>query len=112
MTETAQFGFKELYSVLLKATYPMEIKGRKFEVGETIAAFDRISIANFEEIKSYISANGGFDNRARVDWDTTKEVQLIFSQGVFSKTQFALMNGLRLFDVQNESIEVPKYEEK
>lgn len=78
MTETAQFGFKELYSVLLKATYPMEIKGRKFEVGETVAAFDRISIANFEEIKSYISANGGFDNRARVDWDTTKEVQLIF----------------------------------
>ena len=35
----------------------MEIKGRKFEVGETIAAFDRISIANFEEIKSYIKEN-------------------------------------------------------
>ena len=61
MTETAQFGFKELYSVLLKATYPMEIKGRKFEVGETVAAFDRISIANFEEIKSYIKLYKNFE---------------------------------------------------
>lgn len=112
MSENTQFGFKELYSVLLKATYPLEIKGRKFETGETIAAFDRISIANFEEIKSYISANGGFGNRARVNWDTTKEVQIIFSQGVFSKTQFALMNGLRLFDKQEQQVFVPKYELK
>ena len=51
--DNSQFGFKELYSVLLKTTYPLEIKGRKFEVGETVAAFDRISIANFEEVKNY-----------------------------------------------------------
>lgn len=110
--DNSQFGFKELYSVLLKTTYPLEIKGRKFEVGETVAAFDRISIANFEEVKNYITANGGFENRARVNWETTKEIQLIFSQGVFSKTQFALMNGLRLFDIQKESLCIPKYEEK
>jgi hypothetical protein len=35
-------SFKELYDVYLKATYPMEIGNRKFEVGEPIAHLDRI----------------------------------------------------------------------
>jgi hypothetical protein len=42
-----EIGFKELYQVSLKATYPIEAGGRIFEVGESIASFDKISIANF-----------------------------------------------------------------
>jgi hypothetical protein len=38
----SNFGLKELYEVSLKATYPIEVKGRKIEIGETIAFFDRI----------------------------------------------------------------------
>ena len=79
-------GFKELYEVSIKATYPIEIGDRKIEVGETIAAFDRIQIANFEEKKNFISANGGFDNRARVWWEETKEIRLSLVQGVFSQS--------------------------
>jgi hypothetical protein len=37
-----EFGLKELYSVVLKATYPIEIGGRIFEPGEVIARFDKI----------------------------------------------------------------------
>lgn len=68
------FGLKELYEVSLKATYPIEIKGRTIEVGETIAVFDKIQLANFTENKRFISANGGFDNRPRVWWEETKDI--------------------------------------
>lgn len=80
-----EFGMKELYSVFLKTTYPMRINGKDFEEGEIIAAFDKIQLANFQEIQKMASANGGFDNRPHVVWKTTKEVDFIFSQGIFSK---------------------------
>ena len=70
----SEFGLKELYEVSLKATYPIEVKGRIVEVGETIALFDKIQVANFQEIKKFVSANGGFDNRPRVWWEETKEI--------------------------------------
>lgn len=82
---TNEIGFKELYDVSLKATYLIEIGGRKIEVGETIAAFDKIQIANFEERKNFISANGGYDNRAHIWWEETKEISITLAQGVFSK---------------------------
>ena len=103
-------GSKELYEVSLKATYPIEINGVKFEKGETIARFDKIQLGSFNQIKNFISANGGFDNRARVIWETTREVDLNFSQGVFSKIQFAIMNNARLFKIDNELIHVPRRE--
>jgi hypothetical protein len=81
-----ELGFKELYEVALKATYPIEVGGRKIEAGETVAFFDKIQIANFQEVKNSTSANGGFDNRGRVFWESTKEVKINFTQGAFSKT--------------------------
>jgi hypothetical protein len=81
-----KIGFKELYDVTLKATYPIEVSGRTIEKGEVVAIFDNISLAQFSEIKSHVSSNGGFNNRARVFWTDTKEMKLSFNQGVFSKT--------------------------
>ena len=89
-------GFKELYQVSLKATYPIEMSGRQIEIGETIASFDKITIANFQEIKNTISSNGGVGNCALVFWESTKEVKISFSQGVFSKTQLSLMMNSQL----------------
>ena len=91
-----EFGLKELYSVTLKATYPIEVEGRKFEAGEVIARFDKIQIANFREITSRVSANGGKSNPALIVWEDTKEIQLNFTQGVFSKLQFALLSNSNL----------------
>lgn len=54
-----EFGLKELMDITLKATYPIEMDGRKFETGEVIARFDKIQIANFRELTSRVSANGG-----------------------------------------------------
>lgn len=91
-----EFSFKELYDVSLKATYPFEYCGRHFEPGETIVIFDKITIANLNEIKNTISAKGGFNNANLVTWETTKEVRFNFSQGVFSKLQFALLNNSKM----------------
>lgn len=91
-----QFGLKELYEVAIKATYPIEFGNRIIEPGEIIARFDDISISNFNEVKQVITANGGWDNRAHIWWTTTKEVDLTFTQGVFSKEQFALLSGAKM----------------
>ena len=97
-------GFKELYEVSLKATYPIEMGDRRIEIGETVAAFDKIQIANFEEKKNFISANGGFDNRARVWWEETKEIRVSLAQGVFSKDQLGVMTNAKLITNEGESV--------
>ena len=97
-------GFKELYDVSLKATYPIEVGGRIIEVGETVAAFNKIQIANFEENKNFISANGGYDNRARIWWEESKEIRITLAQGVFSIEQMILMTNARLLNNDGLSV--------
>ncbi len=104
-------GFKELYEVSLKATYPIEMSDRKIEVGETIAVFDKIQIGNFEEKKSFFSANGGYDNRAHVWWEETKEVRVSLVQGVFSKEHLALMTNAKLVNDEGRSVIDVNYRE-
>ena len=101
-----EFGLKELTDLTLKATYPIEVEGRTFEEGEVIARFDKIQLANFQEIASRKKATGGFDNRTLVTWEDSKEIQLSFTHGVFSKTQFALLNNAKLISHQDELIYV------
>lgn len=101
---TNELNFKELYEVSLKSTLPIEVSGTKIEAGETIAFFDNIQIANFQEIKSVASTNGGWDNRAHIFWETTKEVKINFSQGIFSKIQLALMTNAQLVNNEGEQI--------
>ena len=109
---TNELNFKELYEVSLKSTLPIEVSGKKIEAGETIASFDRIQIANFQEIKNTASANGGWDNRAHIFWETTKEVKINFTQGVFSKIQLALMTNAQLIKNEGEQfIPINKREE-
>ena len=97
-----EFGLKELTDLTLKVTYPIEMAGRIFEPGEVIARFDKIQLANFREVTSRASANGGFDNRSHVIWEDPKEIQLSFTQGIFSSRQFALLSNAHLVDVQGE----------
>ena len=108
-----EFGFKELYSVTLKATYPIEVGENTFEPGEIIASFDNIQIANFQEIKTSFSAQGGFDNRSHIFWESTKEIKINFTQGIFSKTQLALMTNAKLVSqLDNSGILIGMREER
>ena len=97
-----EFGLKELYELKLKATYPIELEGRTFEPGEVIASFDKIQLANFREITSRTSSTGGRGNTPLVSWEDPKEIQLNFSQGVFSKRQFALLSNANLISFTPE----------
>lgn len=95
------FSFKELYDVYLKLTYPLEIGERNMDEGEVIAKFDKIQMAALQENKSIATSSGGFDNRDRIFWETTKSVSISFSQGVFSKTHFALLSNSKILNVDN-----------
>lgn len=107
-----EFGsFKDFESVRLKATYNIEIGDRIIEPGETIAYFDKVQIAGLNEVKDYITAHGGFEDRTRVIWDRTKELHLMFARGVFSKEQFALMYNSHLMErAQGDHTMVPMRE--
>ena len=94
-----EFGMQELYFVQLKSTYPIEIKGVQYAAGEVVAAFDKIQIANFKEINREVAAQGGYQNKKLVIWDRTEGVNLIFTQGVFSKTQLGLMHNARVLSI-------------
>jgi hypothetical protein len=99
-----EFGMQELYFVQLKSTYPIEIKGKEFAAGEVIAAFDKILIANFQEIHREAAAQGGYQNRKLTIWNRTEGVDLVFTQGVFSKTQLGLMHNARLLNINDNQI--------
>ena len=90
-----QFGLKELTDLTLKTTYKIEIGGREFEPGEVVARFDKIQVANFQELTQRISANGGYGNATQIIWEDPKELQVNFRQGVFSQRQFAVLNNLK-----------------
>lgn len=107
-----EFSLSELYEVYLKTTYPIEINGRLFEEDETICVFDKVQISNFNEVKKYVTAHGGFGDTDRVFWETTKEVDINFSQGIFNQLQFALLCNARIImKEKNEALLISKREE-
>ena len=91
-------SFKDFESVRLKATSTMEIGNRTFQPGETLAYFDKIQIAGLDENRQWVTAHGGYGDRDHVFWETTKNVRLQFSQGVFSKDQLALLVNAHVAD--------------
>lgn len=105
-----EFSFKELYDVVLKTTIPIDLGDKHFEPGEVVAIFDKINIANLREVKNSVNAKGGFNNANLVTWETTKEVIFNFSQGVFSKVQFGLLNNAKILINENNSFFVSQRE--
>ena len=97
------YGIKELYDVVIKATYNIENNGRVIEPGETILEFDNIQMAGLNDRKSYVAARGGFENREWVTWETMRSIPLTFTQGVFSHEQMSLIANARLGVISPET---------
>lgn len=107
-----RFSFKSFENVRLKATYNIETSSGIITKGETVALFDQIQIAGFSDINEHITANGGFDNRPHVFWDTTREERITFSQGVFNSAEFALLlNSDRLYKSEEECVVITTREQ-
>ena len=102
------FGLKEIYDCIFSSTYDIEIGNRIIKAGEPILRFDSLQLANFDEIKSRVNATGGYNNQTWVSWESTKEVNFDFSQGIFSKVQLAILGNAALESV--EDVAVPKVE--
>lgn len=92
------FSFKEVYDTALFSTQSMEIGERKIEAGEKIAVFDKILVSTFNEDKQIATAHGGYGDRPHVYWETTKDIRITLTQGVFSKAQMALMANTKLLN--------------
>ena len=104
------FGTKGLYSVVLKTTYDIEDLG--VEEGEVIASFDDIQIGGLDELRRIVTARGGYGNPGWVTWDTTKELNLNFSQGTFSKKQLQILLNSKNGKIENEEGLIITKEEK
>lgn len=108
--ENNMFGLKDIYDCTLKATYDMKLGNRVIKAGEPIVVFESLSLANFDEFKKHFAARGGYSNQVWVTWDSTSEVTLNFSQGIFSKTHLAILsNG---YIAEEEVVRVPMRETK
>ena len=97
-----ELGMKELYDVVLKATYPIEVGGKSFDKGEILARFDKIQLANFSEKKEFLAARGGYENAPRIWWEETKEIAVNITQGIFSASQLAIIGNALLS--QNDEV--------
>ena len=106
------FSFKDLEKVSLKATSNIEIGNKQFVQGETLAYFDKIQIASLDEERDVRVAEGGYGNPSLVFWDTTKELRLRFTQGVFSEEHFALLTNAKLIEQTNVPILISEEEIK
>lgn len=93
----------------------MKLGTRQVEAGETLIYLDKVSIGNFDEISQHISANGGFENAPLITWETVEGMRIILQQGIFSRSQFAILHDLKLIGEnrrnplyinQRESLEV------
>lgn len=93
-------GTKGLYSVVLKATYNIESLG--IEAGEVVAEFDDIQIGGLDELRKFVPARGGYGNPGLVSWETSKEINLTFSQGKFSKESFRILTNAGLVKSESE----------
>lgn len=106
------FSFKDLEKVGIKATSNIEIGNKQFVPGETLAYFDKIQVAALDEEREVVTANGGFDNRPHVFWETTKDLRLRFTQGVFSQEHFALLTNAKLIEQVGVPISITEQEDK
>ena len=95
-------SFKSLENVCLKTTCNIEAAGKSYDAGEIIAKFDKIQISGLREFRDYVAARGGFDNRGWVYWTKTQQIDLTFSQGVFSSLQFGLLNNANIIRIEEE----------
>lgn len=106
------FSFKDLEKVSLKATSNIEIGNKQFVPGETLVYFDKIQIASLDEDRAVTAAEGGYDNAPRVFWESTRDLKLRFTQGVFSQEHFALLTNSRLIEQIDVPILITEQEDK
>lgn len=102
------YAAKEVTDLVLSPNFDIQVGDTTISAGEPLVVFSSIQSLNINELRDVVSSKGGYMNRARVTWDTTKEISLEFSQGIFSQIHFALLANGKVGE--NEPVLVPKLE--
>lgn len=101
-----KFGIKELYEATLKATYPMKIGEKEYEVGENILFFENLQISGISQQASVVAARGGQGNFSRIVWENYNDLTISINAGVISKN--GLSNLLNTGAISTNNLLVPK----
>lgn len=106
----SNFTFKDLRNVYIMAYSDITIGDITYKADEVITSFNSVKISNWNEIKNFATAHGGYDDRPFVMWEQDKGVAFNFSQGVFSKEQFGLMeNSKFITNVSEDTKEIRRH---
>lgn len=106
----SNFTFKDLRNVYIMAYSDITIGDITYKADEVITSFNSVKISNWNEIKNFVTAHGGYDDRPLVMWEQDKGVAFNFSQGVFSKEQFGLMeNSKFITNVSEDTKEIRRH---
>ena len=101
-------GLKEMYDVNIRLNQPLEINGKKYDINESILTFTTAEIAQINENKSQVSARGGYQNPALVNWDVDNETNFAITHGVLSPKSWALLSNSQ---IENPNIKSISYKE-
>ena len=113
-----QFGVKDLYKVVMRATYNMKVGNRDIVAGEPILYLDGAQMFAMAQSTGYRAARGGKHNLAHVVWENPGDVTFAIQQGVISPMGYALLTNLQVLEApidsttvltKNELIEVDDY---
>lgn len=102
MSSNFEFGMRELYSCSIKATSNMKVNSVEVVPNETIAFFDKILLLSFDDTTKLVTAHGGYQDKDHVFWESTKDVQIKFTQGIFSNSQLSIMTNRRMVQISEE----------
>lgn len=85
------FGTKELYQVALKANSDMNFGYRKITTGEPVLYFDKVDMAQLNEMARAIAAKGGWGNMPHVIWEDRSEMSFSLDDGVMNQIGMGLI---------------------
>lgn len=93
-----QFGAKDLYRVVMRATHNMRVGNREVLAGEPILYLDGAQFMALGQSTGYRAARGGKHNLAHVIWENAGDVTFAIQRGVISPIGYALLTNFELLD--------------
>ena len=102
------FGVKDLYRVVMRATNNMRIGNRNIVAGEPLLYLDGAQIFTQSQNKSYRSARGGKGNFSQVVWESGGDVNFFIQDGVVSPIGYALLTNLQVLDTPTNGTTILK----
>lgn len=94
------FSFKELRSVVFRATDSISMAGKDYPAGTVVAVFDRISMAAVQAENKPTKANS---SKTHLIWEELGDITLSFAQGIYSLLDFSLMTNSKIHNIEGGS---------